>query len=90
MNEKYWNDDYWSKWLKKHEGEKLDFLDDLWINKYEKIINSIPKGSVLDLGCGIGQYSKYFLNKGFDVISADISVSALNKLKETIENANIV
>ncbi len=90
MNEKYWNDDYWSKWSKKHEGEKLDFLDDLWINKYEKIINSIPRGSVLDLGCGIGQYSKYFLNKGFDVISADISVSALNKLKETIENANIV
>lgn len=90
MSEKYWNDDYWSKWLKKHEGEKLDFLDDLWLNKYEDIINSIPKGTVLDLGCGIGQYSKYFLDKGFDVVSADISMSALNKLKENIENTNIV
>lgn len=90
MSKNYWNDEYWKNHLKTNEGEKLDFLDDLWIIKYEDIINRITKGKALDLGCGLGQYTKYLFDKGFDVISADISIEALNKVKENINEANIV
>jgi len=86
----YWNDEYWKKNLDRNKGKKLDFLEDLWLEKYADIINNIPKGKVLDLGCGLGQYTKYFLDKGFEVVSADISINALNKVKERIPEANII
>jgi len=89
MDNNYWNDGYWKRHLE-DDLEKLDFLDDIWIDKYKEIIDNIKKGKVLDLGCGLGQYTKYFLDKGFEVISADISIEALNNLKQKIPNANTV
>lgn len=90
MNKNYWNDEYWKKNLEKNKDKKLDFLDDLWINKYEDIIKNIHVGKALDLGCGLGQYTKYLLDRGFNTTSADISIEALNKLKENIKNAKII
>ena len=90
MNKNYWNEEYWKKNLKQNEGKKLDFLSDLWISQYDDIIENIKKGKALDLGCGLGQYTQYLLDKGFDVISGDISIEALKKLKENIPNANIL
>lgn len=72
-----------------HKGEKLDFLSDLWIEKYTGTFNKMPKGKALDLGCGLGQYTEYLLNKGYDVTSADIPVEVLNQLKSYIPDANI-
>lgn len=89
MEENYWNNIYWKNHLKENKGKKLDFLSDLWIEKYSNVIDALPKGKALDLGCGLGQYTKYLLNKGFDVISADISIEALNNLKSNMHNANI-
>lgn len=68
------NDEYWAKHINKHLEE------DLWINEYKKYFYS--KGKCLDLGCGIGQYSKQLIKYGYDVTSADISEIALNKVKE--------
>lgn len=89
MKNNYWNDIYWKKHLNDHQGEKLDFLSDFWIEKYADTFNNIPKGKALDLGCGLGQYTKYLMDKGYDVISSDISTEVLNKLKFNIPNANI-
>lgn len=88
MSKEYWNEEYWKKHLKEHEGEKLDFLDDIWIQKYSDIFNKIPKGKALDLGCGLGQYTKFMMDNNFDVTSADISIEVLNKLKQNLPNAN--
>ena len=85
----YWNDEYWKKHLETHKGETLDFLTDIWLEKYSDIIEQIPKQNALDLGCGLGQYTKYLMDKGFNVMSADISIEVLNKLKSNIQNANI-
>ena len=46
------------------------------------------KGKCLDLGCGIGQYSKELINYGYEVSSADISDIALEKVKEF--NSNVI
>lgn len=90
MKKNYWNDTYWKKHLEDHKAENLDFISDLWLDKYLNIINLIPKGKALDLGCGLGQYTKYLSGKGFKVISGDISIEVLERLKQDIPNANII
>ena len=81
MESKYFkNDEYW----KKHINEKLE--DDIWIKDYKKYFSG--KGICLDLGCGIGQYSKELMSYGYQVVSVDISDTALEKVKEF--NSNII
>lgn len=74
------DEEYW----KRHINDELE--DDLWINDYKTYLSN--KGLCLDLGCGIGQFSKLFMDYGYDVISSDISNIALEKVKEF--NPNIV
>jgi ubiquinone/menaquinone biosynthesis C-methylase UbiE len=83
----HWANDYWVKNLNENKEGNLDFCDNIWIEKYINIFNKIKKGQALDLGCGIGQYTKYLKDKRFNVISLDISEVALEKLKKTISDA---
>ena len=73
MKDYFKDDEYW----KKHLNDELE--DDLWIEDYKEYLN---KGTCLDLGCGIGQYSKWFMDHGYEVVSSDISAIALEKVKE--------
>ena len=88
MDENYWNEIYWGKRLK--ERNDMDFVNDIWLNKYNEIIDKIPKGKALDLGCGIGQFSIYLKSKGFKVIASDISSEALKTLKSITKEIEIV
>jgi len=45
---------------------------------------------VLDAGCGPGRNSKYFLNMGSDVFSADISMGMLRIARKRIPDAELV
>jgi SAM-dependent methyltransferase len=82
----YWNEKYWVRHMR--DGD-LENIENSWVDKYEKVI-SAHKGKLLDLGCGVGQYSKYFLDKEFDVTSADISERALAYLSEKYEGIKTV
>lgn len=73
-NDYFKNDEYWANHINK------DLEEDLWIDEYNTYFNS--KGKCLDIGCGIGQFSKQLIKYGYDVIS-DI---ALNKVKGFNEN----
>ena len=79
MKDYFKEDEYW----KKHINKNIE--EDLWINDYKDCLNG---GICLDLGCGIGQYSKWFMENGYEVISSDISKIALEKVKEF--NSNVV
>lgn len=74
------NDIYWNK----HINKELE--EDFWIDEYKTYFKS--NGKCLDLGCGIGQYSKKLMEYGYDVVSADISDIALNKVRDF--NKNVV
>jgi SAM-dependent methyltransferase len=80
MKDYFKDDEYW----KEHINKELE--DDLWIDEYKDYLPY--KGLCLDLGCGIGQYTKWFMNNGYEVISSDISKIALEKVKEF--NNNVV
>ena len=83
-SKKYWEEVYWEDNLK---NNKTDFLKDNWMEKYVNEINNVQLKKAIDLGCGIGQDTMWLMEKGFDVISCDISEVALNKLKELIPNS---
>lgn len=75
----YFKDDkYWSN----HINKSLE--EDLWIDEYKTYFDT--RGKCLDLGCGIGQYSKQLIKYGYNVVSADISDIALNKVKDFNKN----
>ena len=78
MSDYFKDDDYW----RKHINVELEM--DFWIEDYKEYLSN--KGLCLDLGCGIGQYSKWFMDHGYDVISSDISNIALEKVKEFNKN----
>jgi 2-polyprenyl-3-methyl-5-hydroxy-6-metoxy-1,4-benzoquinol methylase len=41
-----------------------------------------PRGIILDLGCGVGQFSKYMMDRGFTVVGIDASDQMLAVAKE--------
>lgn len=73
------DDEYW----KRHLHDELE--EDLWIDDYR---SSFPQGGLaLDLGCGIGQYSRKLMEYGFSVVSADISEIAIREVLKFNPNA---
>lgn len=83
-SQKYWNDEYWEYVI---NNNKADFIKESWLEKYIAEINKVESKTAIDLGCGIGQDTKWLLDKGFDVVSCDFSDRALNKLKEIMPNS---
>ena len=78
IDKSYWNEKYWVRHM---ANDDLDHVEYPWIEKYEEIFMPF-KGRLLDLGCGVGQYSSYFESKGFDVTAGDISERALTYLNQ--------
>ena len=50
--------------------------------KDEQIILNHARSPILDVGCGAGRHSLFFQNKGFEVVSLDISPGALQVAKD--------
>ena len=78
MNNYFKNDEYWKEHIKKPLEE------DNWLDDYREYFSN--SGLCLDLGCGIGQYTKKIMSYGYTVVSADISKIALNVVKEFNNN----
>ncbi|MDC7221800.1 MAG: class I SAM-dependent methyltransferase [Spirochaetales bacterium] len=55
--------------------------DPSWLDRYSPYWEDVAPSPILDLGCGTGTETLYFLNKGFEVVSCDFSPSALDILK---------
>ena len=85
-SKRYWNEKYWVRHMR---DDDLENIEDSWVDKYTDTI-SAHSGKLLDLGCGVGQYSRYFYDKGFDVTSADISVLALDYLSQKYNDIKTV
>lgn len=49
--------------------------------KISKLVKKFPGKKLLDVGCGPGQFSRIFVEHGFDVIGIDYSESMIRKAK---------
>ncbi len=75
MNSNYWKED---EYRKRHIHRKLE--EDIWTDLY--LDEFPPLGKALDLGCGVGQFSRALMGYGYCVTSADISDIALTEVKK--------
>ena len=73
MKDYFKDDEYW----KYHINKPLE--EDMWLDDYKDYLKS--EGLSLDLGCGIGQFTKKLMEYGYDVISAYIK-NSIRRSKE--------
>lgn len=80
----------WDKYYKTHTPKDIPWngvsnvlFDEIWNNF------SLPtKGKLLDIGCGRGDKSLYFSNKGFKAWGIDISPFAIKKANLHVKGSN--
>lgn len=59
--------------------------DNDWLNKF---ISFLPKKSkILDLGCGWGQDSKFFIEHDFETVGVDFSSQMIKKARDLVKKA---
>ena len=56
-------------------GGKVDAIEKEIISE---LLKEIPKEKMLELGCGTGHWTEFFVNQGFNVTGVDISEAMLN------------
>ncbi|OAS16462.1 class I SAM-dependent methyltransferase [Paenibacillus oryzisoli] len=73
--EQYWNESY--------QRPNLNPTCDNWLDKYEETYLSTAShgGFVIDLGCGVGNNTKYLVDHGLSPIACDISDRAIRTLQ---------
>jgi SAM-dependent methyltransferase len=72
-------------WHKDHQK------DDWWVEGTNKFISLLkPKALVLDVGCGSGTKSKYFVERGFQLVGIDFSEKMIEIAKREVSEARFV
>ncbi len=54
-----------------------------------EILDSMPPGLLLDVGCGLGRNAKAASDRGYEVVAIDISSAAIEKCHEMHPNSRI-
>lgn len=57
-------------------------------NNIASFENYLIPGKLLDVGCGSGEYTKFFHDKGFDVIGIDLSETMIQTARKRHPNVN--
>ncbi len=55
------------------EWVTINYFPDFWEEEYKKFQKFLPSGKIIDLGCGGGKDSIWFIKNGFDYFGVDIS-----------------
>ena len=67
----------WNSWSKSRKGKPVY---DQWLDEYLRIINQ--DDTILDLGCGNGANTLYLIERGYQVLSVDYALEALQNVKD--------
>ena len=82
MGEKYDTLDYYNKNASEYFEQTLNGN---FTENYEKFLSRIPQNAyILDLGCGSGRDSKYFIENGYKVKAIDGSIEMCKLASEYI------
>jgi len=64
----YYGEDYYKEWTKETESRK-----GMWAKRLNELGEFCPKGSLLDVGCGLGDFAGMARDEGWDVAATEIS-----------------
>lgn len=74
---------FWDEFYADREKKVPFFVNVPDENLVSYVVNKlIPKGKVLDIGCGAGRNALYLTKQGFEVTGVDLSEEAINWAKE--------
>ena len=68
-------------------GRRVDEIEKKLLSS---LLNNVPRAQLLELGCGTGHWTRYFLEQGFQVTATDNSEAMLNLAREKELNARII
>ena len=71
--------EYWEKFYGTISTDEIKYDD--WLEKFQNEINNC-KTPIIDLGCGLGNNTKYLIEKGKEVIPCDFSAIAIQNIKK--------
>ncbi len=75
--------------------------DKFYVSEYGKLVDEIekkmcsdflkdiPKSDMLEIGCGTGHWSEFFIDNGFQLVATDISEAMLDVMKSKNLNVDI-
>jgi len=73
------------------DWHQIHKADDWWVSGTEHFCSFLPnRALVLDVGCGGGVKSKYFVEKGMTVVGADLSENMVGIAKREVPQARFV
>ncbi|TVY10121.1 methyltransferase domain-containing protein [Paenibacillus cremeus] len=77
---KFWNEHY--------EGIRTEQVRyDFWLEPFQEVLSSSNGIPILDLGCGAGNDTLYLTERGYQVISCDLSEEALKHASQLVPTA---
>ena len=76
----------WNSRYQKMHNDVMSLKHDYWIDRWQLYLERSNKGTVLDIGCGIGLDPIYLTEKGYSVILIDLSDEALSICKQSLPN----
>jgi len=68
-------------------GKKVSQIEE---NLFNDLLTNIPKTDMLELGCGTGQWTEYFIKKGFKLTGIDVSDEMLKFAHSKNLNADFI
>jgi ubiquinone/menaquinone biosynthesis C-methylase UbiE len=71
--------DYYDEYYNSNFGRKVDFVEK---RRVKKFIEQIPIKSALEIGCGTGHWTQFFIDNGFRLTAIDVSENMINKARE--------
>lgn len=78
------------QWLYEKREAFLRYPAD-WIIRFHNMYmkEHLPSGRVLDYGCGGGNNSVFFIEKGYDVYGVDVAEESLNLIKINLQSRSL-
>ncbi|MCR8631870.1 class I SAM-dependent methyltransferase [Paenibacillus radicis (ex Xue et al. 2023)] len=76
---------YWNQVFAEMDNGKPVY--DNWLDKHTSLLELTRNIPVIDLGCGVGCDTLYLSERGFRVISCDLSEEALQRVQQYVPNA---
>lgn len=79
--------DSYDEYYQTEGGKKVNAIEVALISE---ALQQIPKGKMLELGCGTGHWTKFFIENGFEITGTDISDAMLKYARQKELKAEII